>query len=172
MATVSDRSLAASSVPSSSEFGWRVWFVPPGVPSLRSPAPVDDPVWKPQSEWAAVCDRVGVDEHSPPGAWCTCGIYAATTPARAYRHSGFELHDRFLQSLGHEGAYAYGKVRLLGRVLRTWVNPYELRAERVQLVALYVPSENPSAGVIAATLAREYGVPATAVTSDEVGALR
>jgi hypothetical protein len=76
---------------------------------------------------------------------------------------GFEHHDRFLRSLGHPGSYAYGKVRLIGRVLRTRVNPDELRAERVQLVALYVPAENPSADVIASRLTSNYGVPAEMV---------
>jgi hypothetical protein len=150
--------------------GWRVWLAPfqPGLSvRLRSPVAATE-VWKEKGECVATCVR---NDHTPPGVSCTCGVYAATTPALALRYSS-SFGELLWESLGYKDAHVYGKVRLLGRVLHSWVKPDELRAERAQLVALYVPSVNPSADVIATKLEQEYGVPAKTVRPEDVEALR
>jgi hypothetical protein len=199
-----DRSGAEARVSENPQYGWRVWAVPfrPGQPVLL-PSPWEtSEVWEPQAEWSAVCNRASAVErnqaneelvreyetalagyealngkHTPPGEFCSCGIYAAATPLKAAAYIGGGRPDRLVKRFQHgdKGEYVFGKVHLRGRVLPGWggtSTPDEVRAERAELVGLYVPSGRPFARLVAKELERAYGVPAKTVRSKDVAALR
>jgi hypothetical protein len=101
---------------------WRTWRVVRAPEGLRLGSVVYPTVWEPRHE--VTCDCLATkrrlwplrrrvrEDHDPPEAACTCGIYASRDVA---------LASRYAFSLGFEGrgtvARVIGLVALWGRVL-------------------------------------------------------
>ncbi len=156
--------------------GWRTWTVAESDQRLRLRSVMFESFWAPGRPFAADCRnrphplrrllRRTSEAHAPPGASCSCGIYAAKSVAEAVR---------YVNSFGPRRRYVVhrvlGRVSLWGAV-REYTEGW--RASRGYPLEVFVPTFGPIGSPGAEAVALElsvYGVPVEIVESDDIDEL-
>ncbi|MFC9833188.1 hypothetical protein ACFVKB_05080 [Rhodococcus sp. NPDC127530] len=158
--------------PSGTAFGWRIWSVDTTEDAvLRSPyveSRVRSRIGVPWTE-TSIRASCSASDHTPPGANCSCGVYA--DPDNQYANTArrlLKMAVKFHQETPHL-TLILGRVELAGDVVldTTFIDPRndtvfpEYRAETATIRQLWVPHlglvDDP--GALAVELGAKYSVP-------------